>query len=122
VTANEITKDLLLALPKRFPLSWHWRSNRIDANAVGRGGRTRRVQAGINGQADITGVMGVRYLGKLFGVRTELEIKTTDRQSAIQKAFQIALERVGGIYVLTHGVDECLNKLAFIVDELERPL
>lgn len=122
MTANQITAELLLALPKRFPLSMSWRSNRVDAMATGRGGRLRRVSAGIDGQGDITGSTGVRYYGKLFGVRTEIEVKTTDRQSPKQRAFQLAIERTGAIYVLGRGVEEILETLERIVRGLEAPL
>lgn len=122
MSANDITKDILLALPKHFLLSWHWRNNRVEAKAIGKGGRKRHLSAGIDGQGDISGLIGIKYAGKIFGVRTEIEVKTTDQQSRKQRAFQLALEKVGGIYVLTRSVEDALGKLDFIVKQLEGPV
>jgi hypothetical protein len=114
MTANQITAELLLRIPERLPSVRVWRSNRIKAKAVGRGGRMRMVNAGIDGQADITGIARVRYggLSKMAGVRLELEVKAgRDAQSEVQKNFQKMIEDLGGIYLLARDVDRALEEL-----------
>jgi hypothetical protein len=55
----------------------------------------RRVQAGIDGQADISGIVGPS------GKRLELEVKCgKDRQSLEQIAFERMIRERGGVYVL----------------------
>lgn len=111
-TANEITAALLLAIPVRFPLVRCWRSNRIDAMAVGAGGKMRRVQAGVDGQGDISGIAGVKIGGILVGVRCELEVKSgRDAMRQSQKAFQAMISRHGGLYLVCRDVDTALNDL-----------
>lgn len=56
--ANEITAALLIRIPEDFPQLRVWRNNRIKAMVIGRGGRMRMVNAGVNGQGDISGIAG----------------------------------------------------------------
>ena len=62
VSANKLTADLLIEIPKTYPQVRIWRSNRLNAMAVGRGGKLRRVSAGVDGQGDISGIATVRVV------------------------------------------------------------
>ena len=94
-TANQITATLLIEIPKRFPDIRVWRNNRVDAMAIGKNGKPRRIQAGIDGQADISGIIGP------WGYRLEIEVKAgKDEQSESQIAFQQMIEKHGGIYAI----------------------
>lgn len=124
-TANEITAALLIEIPKRFTGARVWRNNRVDAMVPGRGGKPRRVQAGINGQADITGifptvrpvsydeVIGICPPKKNYiGLRLEIEVKAgNDVMSYQQKAFRLMIEGAGGIYIEARSVEQCLEEL-----------
>ena len=106
MTANQITAALLVEIPKMFPQVRVWRSNRIDAMAVGRGGQLRRVSAGIDGQGDLSGIAGPR------GVRVEVEVKAgKDRMRPSQISFKAMIVGAGGIYVVAHDVEGCLKEL-----------
>ena len=73
--------------------------------ALGSGGRLRRVKAGVDGQADISGIGP-------FGVRVEVEVKAgKDKLSASQKAFQNMILNHGGIYIEARDVGGCLDEL-----------
>lgn len=104
--ANKLTADLLIAIPREFPQCRVWRNNRVDALVPGAGGRIRRVQAGIDGQADLSGVMAPS------GRRVEIEVKAgRDRQSDAQKAFQKMITEFGGIYIVARSVEQCIEEL-----------
>lgn len=106
ITANQITAALLVEIPKRFPKVRVWRSNRIDAMAVGRGGQLRRVSAGIDGQGDLSGIAGPS------GRRVEIEVKAgKDRMRPSQISFKAMIVGAGGIYVVARDVKECLREL-----------
>ncbi len=108
--ANDITARLLIEIPKRFPGARVWRNNRVDAMVPGRGGKLRRVMAGIDGQADITGIFPVPPDGD--GCRLEVEVKAEkDRQSDKQKAFEKMITDAGGIYIIARSVEQCLDDL-----------
>jgi F0F1-type ATP synthase alpha subunit len=57
---------------------------------------------GTNGTADISAT----YKGKSI----KIEIKMKDKQSEVQKEYQQAIERAGGIYFICHNFDEFLDK------------
>lgn len=104
--ANLMTAALLVEIPKRFPHIRVWRNNRVDAMVPGRGGKLRRVQAGINGQADLSGIIGP------LGTRVEIEIKSpTDRMSPEQTAFKLMIQSRGGVYLICRDVNETLHEL-----------
>lgn len=115
MTANQITADLLIEIPKRFDATV-WRNNRIDAMAVGRGGKTRRVSAGINGQGDITGIATINVVtpgGAALpaGLRVEIEVKAgKDRMRPSQMAFGFMVTSRGGMYIVAHDVDGALQE------------
>ena len=111
MTANQITAALLVEIPKRFPHMTVWRNNRIEAMVVGRSGKKRKVSAGIDGQADLSGIVGP------LGRRVEIEVKAKytkgkDRMRPSQVAFRAMIESLGGIYVLAEEVERCLSDLA----------
>lgn len=111
--AASITAELLIEIPKRFPGARCWRNNRVDAVVTGRGGRPRHISAGINGQADITGILPPN------GQRLEIEIKAgRDRQSQDQKSFEAMILAAGGIYLVARDTWKTLDELAVIVGGL----
>lgn len=122
-TANEITASLLIEIPKAFPGARVWRSNRVDAMVPGAGGKIRRVKAGIDGQGDVTGIfpISVVWLGqgefikgkiRTVGLRLEIEVKAgRDKQSEAQKNFERMITDAGGIYLLVHSVEQCIEGL-----------
>ncbi len=70
--------------------------------------------AGINGQADITGIVKVEpyHIHSDMGLRLEIEVKAEkDRQSAAQKAFEKMIKDHGGIYIVARSVEQCLEDL-----------
>lgn len=104
--ANRLTAELLIEIPKRFPGVRVWRANRIDAVAHNRDGSTRRIKAGIDGQADLSGIIGPD------GRRLEIEIKVgKDRQSLKQRAFDQMIISLGGLYIIASTADECYGIL-----------
>lgn len=112
VTANELTASLLIEIPKRFPQCRVRRNNRVDAMAIGRGGRPRRVRAGIDGQGDICGTFPVYWVGRKFGVSLEIEVKVgRDKQRESQKNFEHMITEAGGIYIIARDVEGCLKEL-----------
>lgn len=105
-TANQITADLLIEIPKRFPDVRIWRNNRIEAMAVGRGGKKRKVSAGIDGQGDLSGIVGPG------GRRIEIEVKAgKDRMRPSQNSFAAMITGAGGIYIVAKDVAECLAEM-----------
>lgn len=102
-TANEITTELLLRVSRELPDVWLWRNNRFVGEAVGSCGKKRHVSAGIDGQGDLSGVIGPN------GRRIELEIKAEyangrDRQSPVQQAFQKRMQAMGAVYLLVERI------------------
>ena len=78
-----------------------WRQNRASVQIEG-----RWIKCGIDGQADITGMM-------LDGRRLEVETKRRKGgvQSPDQKAFQAMIEGGGGVYLLASSIDDLLAGL-----------
>lgn len=113
MAANEITQYLLLFLAREFPGLDVWRNNRVDAMAIGAGGKMRKVQAGIDGQADLTGAYE-----PAGGRRIELEIKgPKDQQRQTQKDFEFRMKRNGSLYMICNirkkeTVEEIRGRLA----------
>ena len=64
---------------------------------------------GTNGTADISAT----YKGKSI----KIEIKMKDKQSEVQKEYQQAIERAGGIYFICHTFDEFLEKFNTFVNQ-----
>ncbi len=91
-TANQITAELLIRLPKEFPNSFSWRNNtgavKLD---------TRFVRFGLKGAPDVLAVIR----GRLYGI----EIKGPgDKQSVEQESWAHALETAGGKYLLVDHI------------------
>jgi hypothetical protein len=126
--ANEITTELLKRVQQELPRVWLYRNNRVNARAIGKGGRTRHVSAGIDGQGDLSGLVSAHpdcicegcppKYGEVFlckapihlrGRRIECEIKAEyshgrDRQSPVQEAIEVKITSGGGIYLLIDRV------------------
>lgn len=64
---------------------------------------------GTNGTADISAT----FKGKSI----KIEIKMNDKQSEVQKEYQQAIERAGGIYFICHTFDEFLEKFNTFVNQ-----
>lgn len=118
-TTNNITKDFLLSAAKRFPDAFLWRNNRIRAKAIGRDGKARIVDAGIDGQGDITGCIPIMVNGQKLGIRCEIEVKAgADTQNANQINFEHAVRRAGGIYLIIHDADKGIAELESVLKSL----
>ncbi len=105
--ANKLTSEILIEIPKRYGSDIRlWRNNRITAMALGRGGNLRRMSAGIDGQGDISGIIGPH------GKRLEIEVKYgKDRQTIVQQSFQLMIEKYGGLYILARSLDDVVKAL-----------
>jgi hypothetical protein len=145
-TANQITAELLLRVPREIPRVWLYRNNRIDADVPMGGGKSRHVSAGINGQGDLSGVIGPHpdcicwknppVYGQTFmcaapthlrGVRIEAEVKAKykkgrDFQSPVQEAFQAKIEGMGAVYQLIDDIAWSAGKpdIAETLEKLRR--
>lgn len=64
---------------------------------------------GTNGTADISATFN--------GKSIKIEIKMKDKQSEVQKEYQQAIERAGGIYFICHNFDEFLDKFNTFVNQ-----
>lgn len=90
MSSLKITNDILLAVPQRFPDSRVWRNNRLVARDA-----KRTISAGVDGQADISGILAPK------GKRLEIEVKAgKDRSSDAQRDFGAMITRAGGVYVI----------------------
>lgn len=120
VTANPITQDFLLKATRRFPDAFMWRNNRVRAKALGKDGHLRVIDAGIDGQADITGCFPITIAGRKVGIRCEIEIKAgRDKQNPNQISFEYAIRRAGGIYLLVRDADKGVQRLELLLREME---
>ncbi len=121
MTANDITRDFLFRAAREFPNAFMWRNNRVRAKALGRDGHLRTIDAGIDGQGDITGCVPITIDGKIFGIRIEIEIKTgKDKQRGTQIAFEHAMRRAGGIYLIVHDAAKGIACLNILMRDMER--
>jgi hypothetical protein len=121
VTANDLTRDFLFMAAREFPDAFMWRNNRVKAKALGRDGHLRTIDAGIDGQGDITGCIPVTILGHKLGVRCEIEIKAAnDRQRPSQIAFEQALKRSGGIYLIVRDAAKGIECLRLLLRDMEK--
>ena len=101
-SANQITAELLIEIPKLWPQVRVWRAN-VLAGKIG----DRFVRAGVKGQGDLSGI-GPK------GIRIELEIKAKrDRMRPEQIAFRDMILRAGGIYIEARSVEQALRDLDF---------
>lgn len=124
--ANRITSDLLDEIPKRFPKIRVWRANVVKAMVIGAGGKPRMIQAGLEGQGDISGILGILAEGltgeRRIGIRIEVEVKAgKDRLRPEQIAFRNMILAHGGIYVEARSVADGLEKLDKAIAMLPRP-
>lgn len=120
MTANEITAALLIEIPKCWPdRARVWRSNRVKAVVIGRRGRRRMIDAGVDGQADITGIANIEHIvtGGPLGLRLEIEVKSgKDTLSEAQMNFRGMIRSLGGIYIVARDVENTLKDLAVWMD------
>jgi len=77
-----------------------WRANRGAARYPGKDGKTRFVQYGINGQADITGILN-------DGRRLEIEVKVGNKQpSDAQREFLQMIQQRGGLAIVAWSMSD----------------
>src|SRR3990172_2554155 len=80
-----------------------WRNNSGVAMLPGRGGKRRPVRFGVPGQADISGILQ-------GGRRLEIECKMPNRKlTDEQKSFGKAITMMGGLYIVTYGIDDLVT-------------
>jgi hypothetical protein len=106
VTEQQIQQAILLELGSRADVRV-WRQN--SGMAVPLSDKSGRpVRYGVNGCADISGMVTIDGLG----VRLEVEVKSaTGRQSPDQKRFEAMIRSRGGVYILARSVDEAVAML-----------
>lgn len=123
-TTNQLTFTLLSEAPRRMPNLRLWRNNTgggvgmatvkqaVAAIHLGdhRGAvyllSSRPVKFGLEGSADLSGIMGPS------GRRVEIEVKAgRDKQSMEQQGFQGMITALGGIYLVARDAEECLREL-----------
>ena len=93
-THTDLVNACLLELSARGVLAW---SNRTGAHQI----EDRFIRFGLKGSSDILAV--VPPIGRLLAV----ECKTgKGRQRKEQRAFQRAVNRAGGLYVVARSVDD----------------
>jgi hypothetical protein len=116
--ANNLTAALLIEIPKQVHGVRLWRNNRVSAMALGRGGKMRKIDAGIDGQADISGIAAVpmQRLNSV-GIRLEIEVKAgRDKQREAQINFQEMILKHGGIYLIARDLEVTISQLVAILN------
>ncbi len=134
MTANDLTRLLLVELPQRFPGARAWRRNtgggypiavvqralgllragQVEA-AIGFLATARPVSFGLSGEPDMDGFLPVGPAG----VRLGLEVKTgRDRQRADQKVCEQVYTTGGCLYVLARDVEGTMER----IEEFRRQL
>lgn len=99
MSETDIVNETLIRLCKTFPNGLWYRRN-VGAMRVD----NRMIRFGMQGQADIGGILNGRAV--------EIELKTaTGRQSDSQKNWQSAVEKSGGVYILARSPDGVIEKL-----------
>lgn len=112
MTANQLTAELLIEIPKRFPHVRVWRQNTgggigmstvKQAVALIQQGRTgeavklllsRPIKFGLSGTADIIGIIGP------YGRMLQVEVKVAkDKMSEDQESVQSMVVKRGGVYI-----------------------
>lgn len=77
-----------------------WRANTGVAYAG-----TRAVRFGVQGQADLSGIIA-------GGRRLEIEVKSArGRQTPEQRAFGEMIEKFGGVYIVARSVEDVLRRI-----------
>lgn len=100
-TEKDIQSAIMIVMQAEFPDALIVRQNTGAAKDV----HGNFVRFGVKGQADIRAC--------ILGISVEVEVKSeTGRQSKDQKNYQIALERAGGIYILS-------SSPATIIEEIQ---
>jgi hypothetical protein len=119
LSANDLTKLLLLEIPVRLAPARAWRRNVLAAKIPdGHGGPGRFVRSTqLPGEADITGVLDINGVG----VRLEVEVKAgSDRIRPAQQVFGDMIRSMGGIYCVAHDVERAIAEITAARTELAR--
>ena len=103
---TDIMRLCLIGLYRQYPSGLWYRRNtgalKTDSGFV---------RFGLPGMADIGGI--------LHSIAWEIEIKSAKgKQSDEQKNWQQAVERAGGIYILTRSVENCLEQISLHIKRL----
>jgi hypothetical protein len=115
MSETDLLKSILAELCKKYPLGlWHRRN--VAAMKTQHG----FIRFGLPGMADISGILPVLIAGCSRGLAIEIEVKTAKGiQSPEQKNWQRAVERAGGVYILTRSVEDCLAQVDRFVQLLD---
>ena len=124
MTANEITAQLLIRIPQRFPQIRCWRSNtgvaigldsvKAALSCLARGDiagarnylNRRPISFGVPGSSDISGVVGPD--GRVLAI----EVKAgNDKIRPAQLAWSGMILSHGGIFIVARDVEQCLQAL-----------
>jgi hypothetical protein len=112
-TANELTKSVIRHInliggqAERISNTGRYIDNsKIVTDVLG-----NRKKIGSGKYIKGTGTNGTADISATFkGKSIKIEIKMKDKQSEVQKEYQQAIERAGGIYFICHTFDEFLEK------------
>lgn len=117
VKESQVLNSILRAYGTR-PEMRLWR-----ANAGGAKFGQRMVKFGVEGQADLTGILPVQIIiacpscgcdvaSDPMGVRLEIECKSpTGTQREVQKQYEAMIKKFHGIYILARSVDDVARRL-----------
>lgn len=102
MSERDIQRQILVALSQEFhPAGIFWTADTGVAKSMD---GTRTIRFGVPGQPDLQGVLHGRWIG--------VEVKTpTGRQRKNQMAFQAAVERAGGIYIIATSPEMAVEKI-----------
>jgi hypothetical protein len=119
-TANELTKSVIRHInliggqAERISNTGRYiDESRIVTDVLG-----NRKKIGTGKYIKGTGTNGTADISATFkGKSIKIEIKMKDKQSEVQKEYQQAIERAGGIYFICHTFDEFLEKFNTFVNQ-----
>ncbi len=109
---SDIQRAVLAALKLRRDVVV-WRNNTGTMKQTYRG-RERLIRFGLDGQADITGLI------KPWGTRLEIEVKRPGgRLTDHQQSFAGMVRSAGGVYFVAHSIDKALIELDASIRQLK---
>lgn len=111
--ADIFTADLLIELHKQFHQYLRcWRNNRAKVKVLRENGRVGWMDAGIDGQADISGLLAPR------GRRLEIEVKVgKDQLREDQERFRNAVVSLGAVYIEAREMGQTLAEVRKAIEE-----
>ncbi len=133
LNANQITAQLLLDIPKRWPDVLAWRNNtgagvgwsivKAAIRLLKKGNiagaialLNRPMKWGLVGSSDIIAVLGPS--GRFLGIEVK-DPETDDEQTPIQKAFELRCLHLGAGYIIAEDVNSTLAEIDLYVKGLK---